>query len=472
MSEEMNKEKLRKWLMTIISLFRERLKELSPEERKMTSFTLDDLSEPCQLLIVWAKKPEFQIVLILHSDSLEDNLIEIYGPIENSKLIEYIEDTVLKSRTVEVVGKEKVENYFVQALRATQAYFGPLRSPSGSLISGKIRLVDSPYVVGWTVIGNLQDLNAESVVSSIIEDIKSRVRVSTPNPPREEKIVLEGFGTYIYPPIWVGEIPKPKSFREKIIGFPFWAYSRKRIVTETYKYHSLIVMSDGYIAVGENNKQKAQEFLNEIMSILLLRGVSTSVIREVDLSEVKFTETGESYSWDPMSSRALLYEPFIGSSLLQRISISEENMKKAIKWAELLTSDDKIKTLLLLYLEAHTYFKNTEYKQSLIIGWVILEDFYIKDLWSQQISKITSDEKRLSKLGSWAVDQRLEALHISHSLTEEEFLLLTEIKDARNKVVHEGRMPQKDIVEKCLNFVSIIVQRYVGNYIGTKFHEL
>jgi hypothetical protein len=58
-------------------------------------------------------------------------------------------------------------------------------------------------------------------------------------------------------------------------------------------------------------------------------------------------------------------------------------MRKTIKLAELLTSDDRIKTLLLLFIKAYTYFQNTEYKQSLIMRWVILEEFYIKDLWLQ-----------------------------------------------------------------------------------------
>jgi hypothetical protein len=147
-------------------------------------------------------------------------------------------------------------------------------------------------------------------------------------------------------------------------------------------------------------------------------------------------------------------------------------LRKAIKLAELLTSDDRIKTLLLLFLEAYTYFQNTEYKQSLIIAWVLLEEFYIEDLWLQCISKITSDERRLNKLKNWTVDQRLEALHISHVLTDEEYSLLMKIKEARNEAVHEGKIPQKDIVEKCLNLVFRVVQRYIGTYVGTKIHEL
>ena len=103
------------------------------------------------------------------------------------------------------------------------------------------------------------------------------------------------------------------------------------------------------------------------MSVLLICGVPTNVIREGDLGEATITETGGSYSWNPLSSRVLLYEQqYIydyNSYLVGRILINEENMRKSIKLAEFLTSDDRIKTLLLLFLEAYTYFQNTEYNK-------------------------------------------------------------------------------------------------------------
>jgi hypothetical protein len=470
-STEGLKEKLQNWLAELVCLFREELEKLSPEEQKATSLSLEDLSEPCQFLVIWAKGPEFQIVFISHSSSLEDKRIEIHGPIENHKLIEFIEREVLKSPIVEIIGKEKVEEWLASALISIVNYYHPLAGPHKPFIYGKSRISNTPYVASWIVIGNLQSLNSKEIAMDCIRNIKSLVRGPPPTPPRQERIILEGFGTYIYPPIWIGEIPQPKSLREKVTGVPFWDAAGQRVITETYKKRPIIVQRDGYIAIGETDKWKAQELLNEIMSVLLLRGVPSNVVREADLSEVKITETGVSYSWSPLSSRALLYQyPVYHPPLVQLVS--EEDMRKVIKLAELLTADDKIKTLLLLYLEAFTYFQNTEYKQSLIMGWVILEDFYIKDLWSQCISKTTSNEKRLSKLASWTVDERLEALNISHTLTDEEFSSLMQIKDIRNEVVHEGKMPQRDIVETCLKLVLKIVQKYIGDYIGTKFREL
>jgi hypothetical protein len=482
-SNESGKEKLRNWLIELVLYFREEFEKLSPEEQEAVHHSLEDLSKPCQFLVIWAKDPEFQIVLVTHSSSLEDKLIEIYGPIENHKLIELIESEVLKSRIVEIIGKEKVEDALISILRIIRSYYDPLvKRPAKPLIDSKLLLSNNPYAASWIVIGNLQNFDSKETASDFIKNIKSSLRTFPPSSfkessPKEEKVILEGFGTYIYPPIWIGEIPQPKSFREKVTGIFSWYYFRERIIIETYKNRPLVVTKDGFIAIGEKDKWKAQELLNEIMSVLLFRGLSVNVVREVDLGEVKITESGESINI-PLSFRALLLQPFIYHSsseiirLLPTTHTNDENIRKAIKLAELLTSDDRIKTLLLLFLEAYTYFQNAEYKQSLIIAWVILEEFYIEDLWVQHISKITSDERRLRKLKNWTVDQRLEALHISHVLTDEEYSLLMKIKEARNEVVHEGKMPQKDIAEKCLNLVSRVVQRYIGNYIGMKIHEL
>lgn len=483
-TDELNKEKLKNWLIELVSSFREEFEKLSPREREVVFSSLSDLSEPCQFLVIWAKDPEFQIVLVVRSNNLEDKLIEIYGPIENNKLIEFIENEVFKSRIVEIIGKEKVEISLVTALRNIRSYFDPLMGASKSLFGGRWRIniapFDTPYSVCWIVKGNLQDFNIKELVANFIEEIKSAAKPSSPStppsPPKEEKIILKGFGTYVYPPIWIGKNLQTISFKEKVMGGSFLANLEKDRIIETYKNRPLVIRKDGYIAIGETNKGEAQELLNEIMSVLLIRGVPTNVIREGDLGEATITETGGSYSWNPLSSRVLLYEQqYIynyDSYLVGRILINEENMRKAIKLAEFLTSDDRIKTLLLLFLEAYTYFQSTEYKQSLIIAWVILEEFYIEDLWLQHISKITSDGKRLGKLKGWTVDQRLEALHISNVLTDEEYSLLMKIKEARNEVVHEGKMPQKDIVEKCLNFVFRVIQRHIGNYVGTKIHEL
>jgi len=470
-----SKENLQGWLTGLISHFREEIEKLTPEEQMAASRTLDDLSEPCQFLIIWAEEPEFQIVLITRLTQLEDKHIEIYGPIENSKLIQTIENEVLKSLIIDSLGKEKIENFLIGGLRNIQQFFNPLRGVPKPSMDGKVRVSSDVYAVGWLVIGNLSNLDLEKIVNETIQEIKSMAKPLPPKPQPQVPPILEGFGTYIYPSLWIGEIPRPKSFQERISGRPLWSYSWERAITDTYKNRPIIITRDGYIAIGEKDKLKAQELINEIMSTMLLRGFVVHVVREIDLGQATFTESGASFGWNPFSLRTTPFyaERFFLEALpMGRSATDEEKIRKTIRLAELLTTDDRIKTLLSLYLEASTYFANTELKQTLIMGWIILEDFYIKDLWASRISKVAPDNNRLSKLGSWNIDQRLETLNLSGELSNDDYDLLMKIKDARNEVVHEGKFPPKEIVEKCIGLAFKVVQKYVGDHLGKRIVEL
>lgn len=469
------KENLQKWILNLISHFREELEKLTTEEQTATPRTLSDLSKPCQFMVIWAEEPEFQIVLVTHLNQLEDKHIEIYGPIENSKLIEYIENEVLRSPIIEFLGKEQIENFLVGELRNIQRFYNPLHGFPKPSIDGKRRLSFDIYAVSWLVIGNLSDLDLKKIIDGTIQEIKSAAKSPPPQPQPLIPPILEGFGTYIYPPLLIGEIPKPKSFREKIIGLPLWSYLWERAITETYKNRPIVITRDGYIAIGEKDKSKAQELINEILSTMLLRGLVAHVVREIDLGQATFTESGASFGWNPFGLRTTPFyaEKFFLESLpVARTVTNEEKIRKTIRLAELLTADYRIKTLLSFYLEAFTYFANTEYKQTLIMGWIILEDLYIKDLWTTRVSKATLDNNRLSKLGNWNIDQRLEALNLSGDLSNDEYDLLMKIKDARNEVVHEGKFPPKEIVEKCMDLAFKVVQKYVGEHLGKRIVEL
>lgn len=474
MSVEELREKFRSWLIEFVDRFREQMNSLSSEEQSAASRTLDDFSSPCQLVTVWAREPEFQILLFAHLIEVEDKTIEIYGPVENVRLIDCLESEVLNSPLVTKMGKENVEAYIINTLRQLQRFYNPLHGTVKPQVDGKTRTGDSPYGVGWLILGNLMGLNTEELINGCIKGIASAAKPAITAPPPEEKVIVAGFGTYIYPPIWVGQIPEPKSLKEKIVGTLLLKYSFERITTGMYKQHPFILTRDGYIAIGEKDRLKALELLNEIMSTLLVLGIPTYAIRESDLGEATFREKGASIGWGAGGLRASLFTERLSMypSLIEKTLVQEEKIAKATRWADILTSDARLKTLLLLYLETHTHFMNTEYKQALVMGWVMLEEFYVKDLWLSQISKVIHDESRLSKLGSWDVDRQLETLNMAHVLNTHEYDLLMKIKDARNEAVHEGKDPKREIVEMCLKLVADVAQKYIGTRLGTVLSTL
>lgn len=208
---------------------------------------------------------------------------------------------------------------------------------------------------------------------------------------------------------------------------------------------------------------------------MLILEIPTYIIRESDVGECCFRERGSSMSWPLGGLRFALYGPDqqVRRQFMKQRTVDKKKLTTMITWAETFTSDNKLKTLLLLFLEAYTHFMNSEFKQALVMGWVILEDIYVKDLWAQVVQKRTGEDKRrVGKLGSWTVDAKLESLNISQTLTDDEYSRLMEIKDARNDVVHEGKEPAKEITEKCVNLTLEVVQNYIGNYLKGSLKSL
>jgi hypothetical protein len=468
---ETPRERLHSWLIRLVTDFREEIAKLPDEKQKSVSRTLEDFTHPCQITVIWAREPEFQILVLTRASELEDKLISICGPVENIRLIETIENELPSYPIFNLIGKERIEGFLADGIADIRQRLDPLQGPSKqSAILGQRRISDRPYAAGWTICGSLANLQVREVVDRPLRLLKSTATLSTSLPPKQD-VILKGFGAHIYPSAWVGEIPKPRSFKERLSGSVPWLYSSQRVVTCTYKQRPLAVTGDGYIAVGEGQKSRALECLNEIMSTLLVLGTSVYVFRENDLSETTFTATGYSTSGSGTSPR--LWFPIDLQKLLpRRTLIPKENIEKATKWAEILTADVRLKTLLLLSLEFQTHFMNSEYKQALVMGWVVLEDFYIKDLWTLQISKVVSDKDRSNKLGSWDVDRQLETLSLAHELNNDEYDLLMRIKDARNKTVHEGKDPAREVVEECSGMILEIVRKHIGTKLGMSLGKL
>ncbi len=137
---------IKEYLVMLIDKFRERLMELSDEERSAVSKEFCDFSVPCQSLVIWAKDPEFQIAVFSHIQSFEDKLVRVYGPIENNKLIDEIEERILNDELVEAIGRKHVEAALIPALQVVRNRFDPLVSlPERTFIPFETRISDSAF---------------------------------------------------------------------------------------------------------------------------------------------------------------------------------------------------------------------------------------------------------------------------------------------------------------------------------------
>jgi hypothetical protein len=255
------------------------------------------------------------------------------------------------------------------------------------------------------------------------------------------EVYFKGFGTKICPPIWVGIEEAPSMEAAFIVA-----------VIDVYKGRQLLVTRGGYIAVEAGDKLEALEMINEILATLFLTGTTVYPAREWDLGEAEIKGDYKRFEY---GVRCVEAKPIT--------RLTEDKIKAVIRYAEKITSNDKLKTLIMLYHEAYTHFIAYEYRQSLLFCWIILEDFYINDMFQHLIAKTVKSQERLKKLMRWTADQKIEVLSIVRAVSDDEYQQLMELKEYRNKLVHEGIAPSKDIVKLCLDIAFKVVDQHIKN---------
>jgi len=257
---------------------------------------------------------------------------------------------------------------------------------------------------------------------------------------------FKGFGTKIYPPIWVGIEEAPSMEATFIVA-----------VIDVYKGHQLLVTRGGYIAVEAEDKLEALEMINEVLATLFITGTTVYPAREWNLGEAEIKGDYKRFEYGVR-----------GPEIKPIARLTEDKIKTVIRYAEKITSNDKLKTLIMLYHEAYTHFISYEYRQSLLFCWIILEDFYINDMFQLLIARSVESQERLKKLMRWTADQKIEVLNIAKALSDNEYQQLMELKESRNRLVHEGKAPSRDTAKLCLDTASKVVEQHIKNILSVE----
>lgn len=275
---------------------------------------------------------------------------------------------------------------------------------------------------------------------------------------------LVGYGTYYYPPIWVNKIPE-RTLRQTIWGyFP----SPNKIFDTSFNGIKIIVDSDGFIGIITENKKQTIRILNMIFGLSFISGINCVAANESEVAEIKIDPNSLEIHSKLMKSSSLqtqrwdLVVPFGPSTVnyYHRKIINEDVIKDSINKAEKISNYEDLTSQLIFLLEGHTYNANSEYSQSFIINWIIVEK-YLSNLWNDLLEKKVVSRKRKKKLTEgifWGIDTILETLNLGGNIDKNTYDLLMQLKKKRNKFVHEGIPIDQLSSEKLLNFCSDIVK--------------
>ncbi len=476
------------WMKNLILSFRQEYQKLSESEKNKVS-NLDNLIPPLQVEIISIKNQQLglenHLFIFTHFEDKEDLKITVHD-FEFQEAIEKLPG-ILKDKKWD--RKLPVDSKWLAVDKTKKTYAGiiehylvnlptnfkediinhVLHKPRKNIakISLKTYLEKDAFI--WQAVGNIKQLDFKEITGKIIEETKKTKTKPKPHPVLLPQVArIKGFGTYFYPPIWIGEKPQP-SFKEKVFDQKLKSFSKKSFDAE-YKGHKIVLNEDGFIAIGIENKKKALRMLNEIMGTALLLNVSSYAIRESELGEVgidsvKLQIANMTISIDVSPRTSLSVAeliPLTNSRLFTRKAqeLSKERLIRIITQAELLTKNEMRADFLTYLVESYTYLQASEANQSFIMSWLIVEQ-YLSFRWKNflQKKKIVG-KKRKDKLEDWTVGLFLEALNFAKEITNKQYKSLIEMKRKRDKFVHKGQPILEEDAIKCFKLCVSIVQRH------------
>lgn len=470
------------WLIELITHFRNEVEKLLPEQKSKIS-SLDDFHSPCQADVIWLQNEkmglDFGLVIFEHFEDRSDLEVLVHGPILFSKAIVEFEEILADEKWGRQLKREDhhfiedgertlrriLEGRLVSVLDELRAYVlesAFSEAPLSPMIGRKMWLTNESFT--WTARGDIFSVRPADIIAKVVEDAAQGVLRAQPEPvPKPEQMVA--YGTYFYPAIWIGEVPKrtfgDKARKKSLGSLP------KSSCSLTYKGRQVVVQQDGLVAIATDSKPEALEMLNEIMGTALISGLSCFAIRESEVGDIKI-DTGtvaiQGWSMSLVSDRTRLFDMFGGDNHIaiptSRSIISLDDLSGLLKGAERITIDAEVTKSLVFLLESFTHLQSSEYAQCFVMAWTVVER-YISSLWDDFLKDKSIPAKRRKKLARgllWTTDDIVESLNFAGIIDSQSYNSFMSLKNKRNKILHTGETATREDSGLCFRVALALVR--------------
>lgn len=468
---------LEHWLVSLITSWRQRLQCLS-ESRIALLRSWERFDVPCQVE-VWHmthKRARFhyQLLAFSHLVSLPDLQVVVHKSFSPRKA-SAVFNRVLRESYLWSSEQERaiLENRIVLFFREFKDYLSNLVGREAPCIINRVPVSDKVFL--WFVKGNIEEVDTNKVLHDIFE--VARRRESKPDTGQ----LIEGFGAYFYPPVWIGKKPNHTvsrlrnrlydtvPLRDPMVDTPIMAL----------RWHitDILIFSDGFIFVGDKNEERCLSVLNWIMATAALEGIDCLAIKHADLMSAAYVGDEQpyllkAYTTLPLSPRAMYPEPppHLAPVLeLERVTITHSVISEIVESANYFSNSFPDQSPVMV-LKARSYFRYGDYLQSFITAWWIIESSLYSKLENILASREHALHKRrkekLLKSGRWTVDDVLEVLEILKALDQSEYRQLQDLKRWRNKLIHGGPIRSIDearrYAQSCMEWSERFVERAIG----------
>ncbi|MHB8164058.1 MAG: hypothetical protein ACYDDV_06875 [Methanoregula sp.] len=488
--DESKIQDLKNYLLKIIDEFRIEYNSLDDSERKyLDSNTI--YSVPCQIEIFWVSEPsEFQLLVLTHNSNRPDKEIKINGPFHlneiANKVIEIMDEPRWREKAPHLDDGWSVPSdagykehkysdefanlfsHFLNQIRHTSSqYF-----PPGSGTS---------YLMGQTdfciiIKGNIAELpSSELDQKSSIESAKQQaasvktgftLQTIQKNTPEKEKSVRKFFGSYYTPGARIGDNVE-LTFKEKISGPDIFEYPKYEYA---FTFNGRMGFYDRYglVIIGSENEEDAIKIINTIFGISIIHGIEAFSVRKSDILETQTPINSNPLGQSLGSYRRKISEitgqaPNLFEGM-KRSQITFEKMERTIEVSEKIFLDEKVNQSLLFLLEGNTHLKNSEFPQSYIFCWLIVEQYISKKFNALLTEKPEIKTKLRNKTDpeKEAIGLKFKILNSNERLSDSDYSFLTVYKDKRNDFVHSGKTIMQSDAEKLFDFSFRIIQNEIA----------
>ena len=257
--------------------------------------------------------------------------------------------------------------------------------------------------------------------------------------------------SYLFPPVWVSERPKPSVRQLLLSGMYGYEYQNGHSWTIIYDGRldgtRFLVTQEGLLAQEIQDKRLFLNLFNAVVAILDLQGHEFLALREDELMQMRYqSPTGDIRPSLYKSNEARL-TPWLFRDFFTQV-VSLESLEQAFESYGRL-GESKLKQIILFFGYASSHFFQKEYSQSILWNWILAER-WISIKWEEKLQKegiraevvkalneidVLRDMKILAKLGILDADTKKH---------------LERLREIRNKVAHRGDLATREQAERAI----------------------
>lgn len=291
-------------------------------------------------------------------------------------------------------------------------------------------------------------------IDSSITQIRQTKIVPAAEPPvaapyQEPKYDL--LGSYLFPPVWVSEKPKPSVRQLLLSGMYGYEYEKGHSWTIIYDGRldgtRFLVTQEGLLAQEIQNKRLFLNLFNTVVAILDLCGHEFLTLRKDELMQLRYESHTSEIRPSLYKSNEARLMPWLFRDFFTQV-VSLESLKQAFETYGHL-GESKLKQIILFFGYAISHFHQKEYSQSILWSWILAER-WISIKWEEKLEKEGIRAEVVKALNEIDVLRDMKVLTKLGILDADTKKNLDWLREIRNKVAHRGDLATEEQAKQAI----------------------